>query len=627
MEIYVVVVMLLLSVHQNGITQSITEPTTTTQLSIAAVSEGIDSESNFTTDDYLSFETNSTEVPNSTSVGPTEGAKAQSTQLNTKSSKSNLCTCNLQYQNGLFCIIKSNLPPSYTLQRKQPLKTFDDAQSEKINKFSWQNYATSIDQRHVFDRNEKFRYGNPIWLVRKNGMVKFQVPNKFITNRCILEEDVLAMKNVENVCTQTDISEENPYLSLKTFFEHIYVISAPNLVNMSKYKHGIFEDCPRNVCLPIVPKICDPLSNVCVDVAKNDSRAAVKCSFRLREYKNDCVNIVKTIEYNFYHGNAGFSNVVVLATLENITSSFGRKETEFTQKFSVNFWWNNQTSNFSENLSGNPGYLIGKPILTAKLVNVGNKTDVSLKIKRNPLKFTENFLTIPENELGDCVSSEKAHLTVEFGYDLLTKCRLWQNIPTGNRTVNGTAICRKIQKSILDLWSVYENRIIGSFGNSNANVLSDWLKILLEVRPDSVMNKTFGSFNRKNGHVFCSGLVSHLIIDIYHSKIDIDELMNQEKILGVSYSFDTVNKSFTFHNHTRSVFFEMDLKTSVVFYDISGQKQKKMVDSPTVNIKLPHDFFYPFIKVDNGVFRMKSTYMMWFNIVFLFGCQVLINDM
>ncbi|KAG5860641.1 hypothetical protein JTB14_001695 [Gonioctena quinquepunctata] len=235
-------------------------------------------------------------MPNTTPAVPKSGAKPKRTEIDMKASKHKLCTCDLQLnfcdincccdeecssndklvfhhceteerhydtryceymkyiyinntpfewqvnQNGLFCIIKSNLPPSYTIQRKHPLKTFDAAKSEKQNKFTWPNYDSGgSGQISVFNESEKFLYGNHVWLVRRNGISKFQLPNKFITNRCIIDEDVFNMKNMENVCAQTDISEDNPYLNMKTFFEDMYVIAAPSLVNVSKYTHGIFQ--------------------------------------------------------------------------------------------------------------------------------------------------------------------------------------------------------------------------------------------------------------------------------------------------------------------------------------------------------------------------------------------------
>ncbi|KAJ8942075.1 hypothetical protein NQ318_004100 [Aromia moschata] len=214
-----------------------------------------------------------------------------------------------------------------------------------------------------------------------------------------------------------------------------------------------FQDCPKNVCLPIYPNICSDDFNNCKNVSQNDTRLKVTCNYDIRNNVNDCKNLVTKLHYNFYHnGTKGYNRVETLAVLANISYEFGMQDFEVHQEYSINFWWINQTRNFSKMLSGNPGYLIGKPILTGNLVNVGNKTNVVLKIERFSESYVRSFITLPDNVNGNCVLKNETYLSVDFGYNLLTKCRFNSTIFNRKKYLNGTEVCRNIQRAILKLW-------------------------------------------------------------------------------------------------------------------------------------------------------------------------------
>lgn len=313
---------------------------------------------------------------------------------------------------------------------------------------------------------------------------------------------------------------------------------------------------------------------------------------------------------------------------------------EFIQEFSVKFLWNNEKKNYSQNLSGNPGYIIGKPILSGRLHNYGNKSHLMLKIQRNPLNFKGSYLTIPENTNGECVSNNDTYITIEFGYSLLLKCKFSliidvnqiipkevnvknitkpvKNVVKGNMTnsPNGTNLCKHFQQTLFDLWNYDEKQKIGMFGNANENKIEEWITILSKDKRDILMNRTIGYLYSKNNMLICSNLIRKLKISIFYAKVDIQTLYNQNKILGVSYEFETnLNTSLLYKN--KSVFMNTNLESEVIFYDITFPKKKKIVDPPSLNIKLPYDFFYPFVKVDNASTSPFKTYHGIFYIVLI----------
>ncbi|KAF2883491.1 hypothetical protein ILUMI_22664 [Ignelater luminosus] len=75
-------------------------------------------------------------------------------------------------QNGLFCIAKTNLPPQYTLQRKQPITSLDEAKQQKENKFSWPDTERQYDIN--FNSNQSFIYGTDIWMINNNSLELFR---------------------------------------------------------------------------------------------------------------------------------------------------------------------------------------------------------------------------------------------------------------------------------------------------------------------------------------------------------------------------------------------------------------------------------------------------------------------
>lgn len=359
-----------------------------------------------------------------------------------------------------------------------------------------------------------------------------------------------------------------------------------------------------------MPKVCDVNFDNCQNISRNDSRLDLKCSFDIRNNRNDCKNVVKALKYNFYHnGTRGYTRIELLGVLENVSYEFDLQDVEFFQEFIVHFWWVNQTRNFSAMLSGSPGYLVGKPILSGTLVSEGNATNATPKIERHSDDYLENFLVLPENVEGICRLNNTKFLTVEFGYNLLTRCKFGVAIFNKKRYFNGTEICRELQKRVLKMWGISgRNKTVGMFGNADANTPENWIRIMYSMNVQKLLNKTIGRFNPTNTTLTCFGLVDQVVVDVYHSRVDFKTLLNQEKILGVTYSFGGfVNKTLSYNKQRNSTYLELDLESRVVFYDISVQKRKKFVDGPSLEIRLPYDFFYPFIKIDNGVEECSAS--------------------
>ncbi|XP_044269578.1 tectonic-1-like isoform X1 [Tribolium madens] len=516
-------------------------------------------------------------------------------------------------QNGLFCIVRSNLPASYIVQRKKPLKSLQDAQFERQNRFIWPKPKEEYSE--IFNYFN-YTFGKSLWTLRNNTIETLHFLKSFMVTSCVVKEDIKYLIDVKSSCSHTDISGDNYYLKADTFFRNMTIIANPGLLNVSSKNKNFLQNCPKNVCLNIQPKICNEDFEDCVQISKNDTRIKSRCKLNTVNNELSCINLVQSVRYNFYHnGSSGLIKVELYLILKSATFYY-HEEMEFSQTIEANFIWWNHTLNYSSHLSGNPGYLVGKPILIANiiLVNVpiSNTSSTSnatsfkqqLRLYRNPFDFTENFLVLPfVNSEGVCALSKHKYTPIEFGYNIYLKCEI--NDYLWIKNLSAKNICIAIQETIFRYWalkttnSTLSNKVIAQFGNAYVYNMGDWLRPMFENDLKDILNRTWGEFDRQKKFLKCGNITTLLITEIFHARVDFEDVINQEKILATTFQFDNFkNITFTVDlNHTFQ--FNIIVSTQVMFHDITTKKMRKLVDPPSLKIRLPHDFFYPFVKIDN----------------------------
>ena len=118
-----------------------------------------------------------------------------------------------------------------------------------------------------------------------------------------------------------------------------------------------------------------------------------------------------------------------------------------------------------------------------------------------------------------------------------------------------------------------------SYGDPNpGNSTIDWVPIMIE-------GMTFSQSSK------CSHLVSSIRFDILYSLVG--SLGNpQAKLLGASL------RSFENKLECDKTECFLDIVSSVMFTDISATSVSRYAQAPIIKVKLPQDFFYPF--VSNG---------------------------
>ncbi|XP_065424604.1 uncharacterized protein LOC101944206 [Chrysemys picta bellii] len=178
-----------------------------------------------------------------------------------------------------------------------------------------------------------------------------------------------------------------------------------------------------------------------------------------------------------------------------------------TQRFSVNFVSFN-TTNTTE-LSGNPGYQVGKPV---RAVNISSDTVTTLKLWQ---------------PVGNGLCTSATFTPVLFGLNSLSGCVLEVNINED---------CGQLREDVTDrLNSLIQATHVGKRGNSSYSDLNDLVEIIRLDPPNPSANASVGNLNG-----ICSDIPANLNIHIITADVGAVEGIAQEEILGVQISFSTV---------------------------------------------------------------------------------------
>lgn len=269
------------------------------------------------------------------------------------------------------------------------------------------------------------------------------------------------------------------------------------------------------------------------------------------------------------------------------------------QEVSVKFYLANKSIDNVIELSGNPGYINGRPVIVSYVnsnhtVNFFNNTSES----RRRMLF-------PENRNGLCVLSNTSINFVKFGMNKRTKCRY-----VYPHTLSKRNMCNNIQKDINELLSL-NNISISPLGNPHDIADDNWIKLLI------VLNKqepVYGDYNENNLKLYCYNLINRLSVTFMFANVNEKSYTGQNKILSAKYEVTTMN--FSFNIEDISVVMTIDVN----FVDLSKPSTIEYAGSPHINIHLPKDFFFPFPQ--NGCLNMSNMCIVTiYCFIILFLCK------
>uniref|UniRef100_A0A1A7WJJ0 Tectonic family member 1 n=1 Tax=Iconisemion striatum TaxID=60296 RepID=A0A1A7WJJ0_9TELE len=268
-----------------------------------------------------------------------------------------------------------------------------------------------------------------------------------------------------------------------------------------------------------------------------------------------CSNVVVQVFYVLKYNPAG---AVVNASVSLVLGPIPEAAQLLEQQFQVQFI-QEDGGEVAVHRSGNPGYVVGLPLVTGKRTTDGITRSI------NP-KNTLSLLVSAQNQ--DCLLGPHQRSPVLFGLESTSGCTL---------RLDDIANCSLVSQLLLDvLRGPNYPQDVSSFGNYSLDSPLDWLQIKTDIIPTEAQG--------------CSIPLS-LHLDIEWTKYG--SLGNpQAQIVSIKEVIQTNTSSLDLLSGGSAIY---PIRSSVSFIPVSAAAVPGLRATPTFNAKLPFDFFYPFV--------------------------------
>ncbi|KFQ76474.1 Tectonic-1, partial [Phoenicopterus ruber ruber] len=282
-----------------------------------------------------------------------------------------------------------------------------------------------------------------------------------------------------------------------------------------------------------------------------------------------CLNIVLGVSYHITYTDAG---EIIEAAASFVLGAINKEALSIQQSFEISF---TQVNTKPVPHSGNPGYVVGLPI-RAGFRPQGYPFPVEILFAAlNTNKYGQ--LTILQSTSNqDCLAAQGARTPVLFGYNMISGCKL---------RITAAMKCQPLTQTLLDLLKGQSfPEYVASFGNSQARDVLDWVPITHIHTSEQTM--------REFVTLFQSSYQIPVSLEIEVKWTKYGSLVNpQARIANVTATITTTPLKQLPSGRERTI----PVTSSVVFTDISSPAEPGYKAWPTINAKLPFDFFFPFV--------------------------------
>ncbi|XP_078713594.1 tectonic-2 [Lampetra fluviatilis] len=244
---------------------------------------------------------------------------------------------------------------------------------------------------------------------------------------------------------------------------------------------------------------------------QSTQQRVIEC-LQVRQSNEMCFNAVVAVIYEVTWKNFSVRHVHAKITLANVSFA---NNASLVQEFSVQFINPVNGSQIITPRSGNPGYLVGKPLLTGVLNNYGS------------VNLTEGLhLWYP---VGSSLCAEAQTTQVKFGENSISGCLLRLGLTELNN-------CTNIRHNILQGWNrLVSADMVGRRGNSIPNdTNTDWVPICNNISKIESLTKSTG----RRG--MCAEVPAHLHIRVLTAMVGNVEREPQMEIVAVNVSVSNV---------------------------------------------------------------------------------------
>ena len=338
----------------------------------------------------------------------------------------------------------------------------------------------------------------------------------------------------------------------------------PNLVlDYTSYVNFTVFSTPNNTNSSIISTPNNTNSSNTVTITANCTKSNAPTACESAQFGNStCINAVAEVSYTILtNGTSGIDSLEISIVLIDVAD----EGLPFTQTFSVSFRTvdNNAFNVTPQVRSGNPGYLVGRPVLAAQ-VATGSATSNN-----------DIFLVRPD-ATGMCSNFRQPLL---FRQDQRTGCRVAIN------STDCSALQGQINKILSDVIFNTSNMLpyIAMFGNVNISsfAISEWLPVTQGATSASPVLNSTG----------CDGMVLGARYDI--SFADTGTVTSpQPQIVAVRHSY-AESEFLPFICPPGTCNQSVEVSTSVDFVDVSETLLSQQRSIPTIEEKFPINFLFP----------------------------------
>ncbi|XP_074855490.1 tectonic-3 isoform X2 [Carettochelys insculpta] len=265
---------------------------------------------------------------------------------------------------------------------------------------------------------------------------------------------------------------------------------------------------------------------------------------------NTCYNVVDEVIYEIeFNGTYGIQNISVQLKVSSVSGN------SLQQQFTLHFW--SKTALYTLPRSGNPGYIIGAPLLSLN-------------------NSARQHVTILQSQ-GDGLCSQTLRYKIQFGMNVKTSCQF--SISQKMEDANCSYLQKKLYQALEGVSSPQALAIIGS---AQPNQTDQWISIF----------RRNCSMQAGNCASCCMVPVS-LKIQILWAEVGLQS-NPQNQVLGVRYWYQC--QSLKSSSMTM-----VPLTTVVAFTDVTEWPEPPR-SQPSTYWKLPFDFFFPFkVALSRGI--------------------------
>lgn len=388
---------------------------------------------------------------------------------------------------------------------------------------------------------------------------------------------------------KTDISTE--------MFSSLIVAALPtdNLLKLETVPvvidEVIFEDS-----ISTLDVTAEWLSYDCITAYGNNATQNSNCQFSSDEStesgSNYCFNAVKSASLTVLHDQSSSSkilNVSLQLVVTNILLDAASNGFDLSQSYSINFFnspsesaisnvYGNQVSRAR---SGNPGYIVGLPLIFGPVMNgVVNMSTAGLEVP---------VLTTSSTESLDCLDGrdiKKSNL--KFGVDMKSGCSA-----AFNRSALRNFCLQKTLPSFLDVTEGY----VGYFGNADPLDTSQWF---------SLASPPVGTaWEWNDATSVCSAMITGLsykfLVGLAGEKSN-----PQYKIIGSTVQYISQDYRIRVPAHDEESKQRVVFSVSATFVFKENEELKGYTPPPPPGLlTVPYDVFYPFVTSTGNSNRPK----------------------